>query len=479
MIFHHIAPSKSFFLTEKNLCFKNFLFKKFFFLIVLAVFSTACSSSSSDSSSSGDSSSNDQKKADSKGSAKVSVKTECELKEKDLVLHQGQTKKFSYSCKIAQDVRGKTLTISHTPNSALELAPTQFAIPDEEKLKGDFKVKGLQVSSTIQASLKVASYSEKFQIAVTSAFVPKASQFTFTQITPTLKKGSTTTAKKFTYAYRKLAVHGDKLYTFQDDKYFVSADGKTWTEKAQIITADSKAVDGQSSYLSFEGKLWGWGFSNNIFSSTNGDRPWNRDPKILSFPHHKGSAVIFQKQAYLLLGNDSNTIHSSSDGINWTKKYTYQQTGSNPDDFSDFDAVVHEDKIWIIGGSHDKAGKAIAFNAVFSYDGSHWKQETNLPETRYRSGTASFAGGLVVLGGGYRDKSNKHTDRTSLLYSPYGSTWYTIIADTAKKSGAGNGIKAVFDMQKWTPKEGDYKDTEALWVINKDGLVYRITYTKK
>ena len=444
---------------------------------MLAVFSTACSSSSSDSSSSGDSSSNDQKKADSKGSAKA-VKTECELKEKDLVLHQGQTKKFSYSCSIAQDVRGKTLTISYTPNSAIELAPTQFAIPDKATLDGDFKVKGLQISSTIQVSLNVASYSEKFQIAVTSAFVPKASQFTFTQITPTLKKGSATTANKFGGGFKKLAVHRDKLYSFENNKYFVSDDGITWTEKPKIKVGSS-IVTGRSSYLSFKGKLWGWG-GRNIFSYDDDNDQWTVRTTDL-FGYNDGSTVIFQGKAYLLFGEITRSIHSSSDGIKWNKEYDYQPTGSSSDNFTGFDAVVHDKKIWIMGRLYTKVGQETA-PTVFSYDGSNWKQEADLPPTQGRSwyGAESFAGGLFVIGGGYRDSKHDYVALPSLVYSPYGSIWHTIIPDTAKKSGAGNGIKTVFDMQKWTPKTGSHKDKEALWVINaEDGLVYRITYNEK
>ena len=270
---------------------------------MLAVFSTACNSSSdSSSSSSGDSSSNDQKKADPKGSAKVSVKTECQLGNDNLVLGEGQTKEFSYSCSIAQDVRGKTLTISYTPNSALELAPTQFAIPDEEKLKGDFKVKGLQVSSTIQASLKVASYSKEFQIAVTSAFIPKASQFTFTPITPTINQIGGGTADKFAGDNaRKLVVHQGKLYVFSDT-YFVSDDGITWTEKAQIKDGVSE-LNRSSSYLSFKDKLWGWGTASNIFSSTDGDT-WTKKRKRFTSQSFQRISCHLSKSGISLWGTE-------------------------------------------------------------------------------------------------------------------------------------------------------------------------------
>ena len=338
------------------------------------------------------------------------------------------------------------------------------------------QVKGLQISSTIQASLNVASYSEKFQIAVTPAFIPKASQFTFTPITPTLKKGSTTTASKFSYSTRRLAVHQGKLYTFEVDKYFVSADGITWTEKARIRDG-SKVLTIAASYLSFKNKLWGWGEDKNIFSYDDGRDTWAKNAKVLPFSHHLGSSVLFQNRAYLLLGDrGKNIIGSSSDGINWEEKYKFQG-----EDIKFFDAVVHEGKIWVIGGANfDGAArpKNIPLKTVFSYDGSHWKQETDIPETRYFAGTASFAGGLIVLGG----QQNNSTPRTSLIYSPYGSTWHTIIADTADKiggAGGDDGIKTVFDMEKWTPKTGSHANTEALWVINQDGLVYRITYTEK
>ena len=386
---------------------------------------------------------------------------------------KGQTKKFPYSHPIAQDIKDKKLVITYD-QKLIELKTAEMTIPAQDTLKGSFTLKGLEAGS-FTGSIKIASYTEDFQFTVTKPTIPKASQFTFTQITPTLKKGSTTTANKFTYNVRKLAVHQGKLYTFENDKYFVSADGKTWTEKPRI--RDGKALSMAASYLSFKNKLWGWGEDNNIFSYDDDRDTWAKNTKVLPFSHHLGSSVLFQNRAYLLLGDrGKNIIGSSSDGINWEEKYKFQG-----EDIKFFDAVVHEGKIWVIGGANfdgEAKPKNIPLKTVYSYDGSHWKQETDVPETRYFAGTASFAGGLIVLGG----QQDNSTPRTSLIYSPYGSTWHTIIPNTADKiggAGGDDGIKTIFDMQKWTPKTGDYANTEALWVINRDELVYRITYTEK
>ena len=394
-------------------------------------------------------------------------------------IDRGQTKKFPYSHPISQDIQNKKLTITLNPQDSLEWTPAEIDIPAQGTLTGTFKVKGLKKVDKVKGSIKVASYTEDFSFTVTEPVIPKASQFTFTQIRPTLKKGSTTTANKFEFVYRKLAVHGDKLYSFENDKYFVSDDGITWTEKPKIQVGSSIVVTGRSSYLSFKGKLWGWG-GKNILSYDDDNDQWTVRTTDL-FGHNDGSTVIFQGKAYLLFGEISRSIHSSSDGIKWNKEYDYQPTGSSSDNFTGFDAVVHDKKIWIMGRLYTKVGQETA-PTVFSYDGSNWKQEADLPPTQGRSwyGAESFAGGLFVIGGGYRDSKHDYVALPSLVYSPYGSIWHTIIPDTAKKSGAGNGIKTVFDMQKWTPKTGSHKDKEALWVINaEDGLVYRITYTEK
>ena len=149
MTFHHVAPSKGFFLTEKNLCFKNFLFKKFFFLIVLAVFSTACSSSSSDSSSgsSGDSSPSsdtpkDQKTDPPSKKPQVSVSS-CTIKEfedetgktqaivagKGQDLEREQTLKFFYDCNIAKKDYNQKATLAVSGNTAITTSVTEISYP--------------------------------------------------------------------------------------------------------------------------------------------------------------------------------------------------------------------------------------------------------------------------------------------------------------------------------------------------------------
>ena len=356
-------------------------------------------------------------------------------------LDVGQTRTLFYECTIAPKDYDKKAKIEGFNNTIISLSPVEISLSDQAKATGSFSVKGLKEGQT---SIKIdLGTSTKLAITVKAPTIPKASQFTFTQITPNVR---------FKFVFRNLAVHGDKLYAFEKSKYFVSDDGETWTQKSAI---QGLSLIGKSSYLSFKGKLWGWGTNDNIFSSGDGNHPWTKSSKKLppAALHSQGSSVIFQNQVYLLFGNVSRSIYSSIDGINWNKKYDYQPTGSNPNKITSFDAVVHDDKIWIIGSLITNTNSSA--KTVFSYDGSNWKQEADLPQDRYWYGAASFADGLFVIGGAYQDSGLKY--RKSLIYSPYGSTWHTIIADTATKIPGNDGIQAVFNMEKWTPKKENIK----------------------
>ena len=446
---------------------------------MLAVFSTACSSSSSDSSSSssGDSSSSSNKKADSKGSAKVSVKTECELKEKDLVLHQGQTKEFSYSCSIAQDVRGKTLTISYTPNSAIELAPTQFPIPDEEELTGDFTLKGLQISSTVkisttvQVSIKIASYTEDFQFKVTQPYIPKIGEFTITPISP--KNAAGPGAVSLGTLNRKLVVYKNDLYVFQGDKYFVSSNGINWTEKAapnQKVGINTYVLYSEQSYLVFQDKLWAlgtnnqiWSFDGNTWTSHNNANP----KKALSFSHNDGTGVVWKDKIWLLSGDGNEDIHSSGDALNWS-----QAIASFPQRIEFFGAVVHQDQILAVGGTSSNK----ALDTVYSFDGKQVQKVGTLPKGNTTFGLELFAGGLVVVAGGYIDKGAAVLLK-SLWYSPYGSYWHVIADDLTKGDTTDAPTGPIYSIVKWKPKTGSHSTKEALW-ISDNNKIYKITYTK-
>ena len=452
----HPPPHKNRFFLQKKL----FLFYFFTSLVLVA-----CSAEKEESEET------DAKPVKKTEEAKQPSVSECRLQVKDLDV--GQTKTFDYFCTIAESARNTVAKISYEEKDLIKFSIAQISIPNQASVKGSLTAKGLK-AGTVKGSIKIASHIEDFQFTVTSPFIPKAKDFTFTKITPMITLKTKQAARKFSFNYSRLAAHQNKLYRFETAKYFVTADGKNWTEKDKIHSHFS----GKSNYISYKNKLWAFGDSK-IFNSNDGNSwteatpfPWSNN----QFYHTTGSIVIFQGRMNLLFGMYSDFINSSDDGKTWKKEYEFtKEMNKNFGQILLFDGVVHDNKIWIIGGQY---GKDQPSKSVFSYDGSNFQQEADIPETRFHAGTASFAKGLVVVGG----RHDKDTPRTSLIYSPYGSHWHTIINDTADKigdAGGNDGIKAVLDMQKWTPKTGSHQNKEALWVINKDGLVYRIAYKEK
>ena len=480
MTCHHITPRKHFFLKEKNVFFKNFLFEKFFFLIILAVFSTACSSSSD---SSGDSSSSKDSKSQKTEPPKVDTLPQCLKKTlNSQSLDKGQTKKFSYSCSIAQDVKNKTLTISHTPNSAIKLAPTQIAIPDQDFLKGDFMVKGLQIGSTVQISstiqvsikIKVDSDTEEFQFKVTQPYVPKIGEFTITPIPPKPSADIYLDTEP-----RRLTVYDNKLYVFEDGKYFFSSDGTNWIQKAPDVQKfeDSNGeeiiarIRPEQSFVVWGNKLWALGETILIWSRAGTTWENHNPSKNLVVKHGDGASAIWDNKIWLFGSNSGKEIQSSPNGLDWATSSSV----SLPKVTQFFSAIQHQNQIFLMGGANMKT--KVSYDTVYSFDGKQFQQAGTLPKSNFGYGLEYFAGGLVVVGGDYFDDSKTRKSLNSLWYSPYGSYWY-VIADDLTKGGTDAPTGAVYSMVKWQPKKGSHSKEEALW-ISDNKKIYKITYTKE
>ena len=443
---------------------------------MLAVFSNACSSSSSDSSSSSSedssSSSNDQKKADSKGSVPATPLPQCLKKTLDgQSVEEQEKKEFSYSCSIAQELRKQTLTISHTPNSAIKLAPTQIAIPDQDTLKGAFTVTGLEINSTIQVSIKVASDTEDFQFAVTKPYIPKISDFKITAISPKVAGANTPVSFEETDS-RELVVYNDQLYVFEGGKYFVSSDGSNWTQKtAPTVTHKGKryTLDLRQSYVVFQDKLWALGGIVNLWSfDGNTWKNHNKDDKAAPASEF-GMSVVWDNKIWFITGG-ARTIYWSSDGLDWTASPVAWIPTVN------LNSVAYQNQIFIAGGKSSSARES--FDAVYSFDGKSLPKVATLPKKNMAFGLESFAGGLVVVGGGYFDDSGNPVTLNSLWYSPYGIKWHVIATDLTKGDTVDAPTGVIYSMVKWKPKTGSHANTEALW-ISDNKKIYQITYTGK
>src|SRR5205823_1368848 len=169
-----------------------------------------------------------------------------------------------------------------------------------------------------------------------------------------------------------------------------SSDGKTW--KLVTKTAPWKHSDLPMT-LVFKGRLWmmgGWfngrlaghGASSEVWSSTDGAH-WEQVTKQAGWsPRIAAGAVVFKGRMWILGGTENyyfsneksikNDVWSSGDGKAWK-----QETASAPWSPRAYHAaVVHDGKIWVLGGGN-YVPKYQALNDVWcSSDGVKWEQVT-------------------------------------------------------------------------------------------------------
>ena len=456
MIFHHITPSKSFFLTEKNFCFKNFLSKKFFFLVLLAVFSTACSSSSGDSSSPSNTP-KDQKTDSPSKKPQVSV-SRCSITQfqdeasrkkpiasmKDLDV--GQKLKFFYDCNIVPKDYNKKAKLEGFDNTVIQASITEIDIPAQAKTTGSFSVKGLKVGKT---SIKIdLGASKELALTVIPTFVLDPNKVKIEIVT-------TLTALK---SVIKLEVFQDKLYLLNATgssssdhaQFYSSSDGKNWqlSVKPQDASDNSQKIAGYRFDMTVhDGKLWAADSYDKLwsFDGTNWKKVGVAEDMELF-----GSLVSFENTLYQVGGY--NKIFAYDDN-RWQRKHTFTQA------FGNIDALVFKDKIWIIGGKSD--GRNL-IKTVATFDGTTYQKIADLPRANEWAAVEVFPRGLLAIGG--KDDSDSVT---AVFYSRFGTSWKEITGITKQDE-----LKSVFSGSTvvWN---------DALWVVNFSKKVLKITYDEK
>ena len=357
-----------------------------------------------------------------------------------------------------------------------------MTIQDQDSLTGDFTLKGLQISSTVkisttvQVSINMPSYTEDFQFTVTQPTIPKIGEFTVTVIPP--KNADSSDDVSLGTGIRKLVVYNNDLYVFQNSKYFVSSNGINWTEKTNPPSKKYTGSDGieynasmqiNQSYVVKDNKLWAlgtllfiWSFDGSAWKNYNASNN-------LVATHNVGASSIWDNKIWLFGSDIANKIQSSPNGLDWT-----ESSIALPKKTLFFSAVQHQDEILLMGGS-DVPNK-VSYDQVYSFDDKQLQQEGTLPKSNFAYGLGAFAGGLVVVGGDYYD-SKTLKSLNSLWYSPYGSYWTELTADWTQ-GGNDAPTGRVYSMVKWQPKTGSHSNKEALW-ISDNNKIYKITYTKK
>jgi len=218
-----------------------------------------------------------------------------------------------------------------------------------------------------------------------------------------------------------------------------SPDGKHWTRVVEVapwVQSDLPAA------MAFKGKMFMMGGrslpgtepSNKVWSSTDGAQ-WTLVTEAAGWSARLGMGyAVFKDRMWILGGTETfydhndKTMHhdvwSSGDGATWKletdnagwSKRAHGQT------------LVHDGKLWMIGGGSWRPDHIETNNVWSSEDGVHWKEATgNAPwAPRIWFGAATYRNHLWMFGGW----SRSHGNFNDVWYSRDGKDWRQYKCDT-------------------------------------------------
>lgn len=161
-----------------------------------------------------------------------------------------------------------------------------------------------------------------------------------------------------------------------------------------------------------DGRLPTHGVTNSVWRSRDG-KHWDQvTPAAQWSPRMGGGAVSFQGRLWLLGGREGvsekqttkNDVWSSRDGKTW--QLVTADAPWSPRAF--LRSVVHDGRIWVIGGGDYQPPRTVAHNDVWSSaDGIEWRREPDAPwGPRIWFSLLSESGYLWVLGGYSKEFGN-------------------------------------------------------------------------
>lgn len=208
--------------------------------------------------------------------------------------------------------------------------------------------------------------------------------------------------------YSELAVFQDALWAIKGSVWR-SEDGETWT---QVLAETPFGVRGYGEVVVFQDALWQLGSGPDVWRSTDG-ADWTRVVEAAPFGDRSAAAVtVFAGKLWLLGGktpgaNDPpeqgykdttthNDVWCSADGITWER--VLEHAPWTPRQW--FPAVVHRDRLWIIGG-YDNVNGANLNDVWYSEDGKTWRQLEATPvfAPRHEPTVYTHEGRLLVVAG--------------------------------------------------------------------------------
>jgi len=189
----------------------------------------------------------------------------------------------------------------------------------------------------------------------------------------------------------------------------------------------------------FNGRLEGHGATNEVWSSDDG-KTWELvTGKAGWSPRLASGAVVFKGRMWILGGTENyyfgdakspkNDVWSSADGKDW--KCETPNAPWSPRAYHA--AVVHDDKIWIIGGGN-YLPEYHALNDVWcSSDGVNWEQVTEKAPWGPRLWFSSvvYRDRIWVLGGWANNPSENWGD---VWHSPDGKNWERLKSNVSWKA---------------------------------------------
>lgn len=236
----------------------------------------------------------------------------------------------------------------------------------------------------------------------------------------------------------RMWVLGGWFDSYQDTPRDVwsSRDGKEWTRELEV--APWRHGDLPMT-LAYRDRMWlfgGWhdgrrpghSASNEVWSSSDGV---NWEPATLKAawsPRIAGGAAVFRDKMWILggledyyFGDDSslkNDVWHSSDGKHWT--LAAEHAPWSPRAYHQ--VVVHDDKLWLLGGGNYVPNYQVHNDVWSSEDGVHWiRVLEHAPwSPRIWFSAVTYRDHIWVLGGWSSNPSRNWSD---VWYSKDGKVW--------------------------------------------------------
>ncbi len=225
-----------------------------------------------------------------------------------------------------------------------------------------------------------------------------------------------------------------------------SKDGKNWNlveKNAPWIHSDLPMS------VTFQNKMWmmgGWyngrldghSASNQVWSSQDG-KNWKQITAYAGWSPRVASGIVnFKGKMWILGGTENyyfgtdhhlkNDVWFSGDGKKW--ELATANAGWSPRSYHA--AVVHDGKMWVMGGGNYVPGYKASNDVWCSEDGVHWKEVTKAAPWHERLwfSAVSYRNHMWVLGGWSKNPSKNWGD---VWYSKDGKKWTELKTETSWK----------------------------------------------